>query len=131
MTRSAAEAFAAHVAAWNGRDRTAWMAIFAEDVTLDDPVGAPTKHGLGALATTWERSQRADRRWILVPHRVIDAGSEAAIDLRNEGHVDGQDVVVESIEIWRVRDDGLVTSVRTFFAVDPIVHDPYYYRQNT
>ena len=124
--RSAAAAFAAHVRAWNGRELDAWLAIFADDVELEDPVGGVPKQGRSALRTTWDRSQTADRRWELRPRRVVDCGAEAAVDLVNVGTLDGRTETVESIEIWRVDAAGLVVSVRTFFATDPTVHDPYY-----
>ena len=123
---SAAAAFAAHVRAWNERDLDAWLAIFADHVELEDPVGGVPKHGRSALMTTWERSQTEDRRWELRPRRVVDCGVEAAVDLVNHGTLGDRTEVVESIEIWRVDDAGLVVSVRTFFATDPAVHDPYY-----
>jgi steroid Delta-isomerase len=128
---AAADAFAAHCSAWNAGDRAAWLTLFADDVTLEDPVGAVAKVGLDALHTTWERSQRPDRQWRLVPRRVVDCGEEVAIDLVNVGRLDiggpdEREVTVESIEIWRVNPAGLVTSVRTFFAADPTVNDPYY-----
>ncbi len=46
--------------------------------------------------------------------------------MRNEGNLHGRSVVVESVEIWRVRGDGLVTSVRAFFEPDPAVQTGYF-----
>jgi hypothetical protein len=57
---------------------------------------------------------------------VIECASEVAVDLVNAGDVEGRSVVVESIEIWRVDENGSVVSIRSFFASDPEVHDPWY-----
>jgi predicted SnoaL-like aldol condensation-catalyzing enzyme len=93
---------------------------------MEDPVGGIPKRGREALATTWERSQTEDRRWTLHPQRVVEGGSEVAVVLSNRGELPDGDTEVTSIEIWRVDDAGKVTSIRTFFAPDPAVHDPYY-----
>ena len=45
----------------------------------------------------------------------MTGGSEAVVLMRNEGQVHGEHAVVESIEIWTVRADGKVVSVRAFF----------------
>ena len=111
---------------WNAQDRDQWFALFADDVTFDDPVGVPTTHGRAALETSWARSNRAERSWKLEPRRVISCGDEAAVDLLNHGTLDGKAVTVMSIEIWRVNDIGLVASVRVFFDPDPAIHDPFY-----
>lgn len=122
----AADAFAEHCRSWNAQDRDAWLSIFADEIVMEDPVGGVPKHGRSALDTTWDRSHRPGRRWELQPRRVIECGSEVAVDLVNAGVVDGQSVVVESIEIWRVDDHGRVVSVRSFFVSDRAVHDPWY-----
>lgn len=122
----ASDAFAEHCRAWNAGEREAWLAIFSDDIVMEDPVGGVPKTGRSALATTWDRSHRTGRRWELQPRRVIECASEVAVDLVNAGVVDGRSVVVESIEIWRVDETGAVVSIRSFFASDPEVHDPWY-----
>lgn len=126
---TAAEAVVEHVRSWNAGDREAWLAIFAEQVVMEDPVGAPPKVGRSALGTTWERSHRPGRSWRLEPRRVVGSDTEVAVDLVNRGSIDGCDVVIESIEVWRVDGSGLVVSVRSFFEPDPEVNDPWYLRE--
>lgn len=115
-----------HCRHWNARDQAAWSALFADDVTFDDPVGAPTKHGHDAVRQSWERSLTPGRSWHLVPTRIVVCGDEAAVLMRNEGDLDGRRVVVDSVEIWRVGADGRVTAVRSYFEADPAVNDPYF-----
>jgi SnoaL-like domain len=126
MARNAREAFEAHAFYWNNSDRRSWLGLFADDVTFDDPVGVPTKHGRAALETSWDRSNRPGRAWRLEPRRIMLCGSEAAIDLLNHGDLDGVQITVGSIEIWRVNAHGMVDAVRVYFEADPKVHDPYY-----
>jgi steroid Delta-isomerase len=126
MARNAREAFEAHAFFWNNGDRRSWIALFADDVTFDDPVGVPTKHGRAALETSWDRSNQPGRSWRLEPRRIMLCGNEAAVDLLNHGDLDGVQITVGSIEIWRVNARGLVDAVRVYFEADPRVHDPYY-----
>lgn len=124
-----------HCRHWNDRDQAAWTALFAEDVTFDDPVGAPTKHGAQAVRDSWERSLTPGRSWRLVPERIVVCADEAAVQMRNEGtfspepgsnETGDRHVVVHSIEIWTVGADGRVGAVRAYFEPDPAVNTDYF-----
>jgi len=123
QVRSAVEHHCQH---WNDRDQAAWEALFADDVTFDDPVGVPTKHGRAAVRASWERSLTPGREWRLVPTRIVVCADEAAVLMRNEGNLQGTRVDVESIEIWKVGDDGLVRAVRAYFETDAEVQSDYF-----
>ena len=115
-----------HCDYWNARDRANWSRLFADDVVFEDPVGAPPKLGREAIRDTWERSLTPGREWRLVPTRIMACGLEAAVLMRNEGNLHGQEVLVESFEVWRVGEDGLVRSIRAFFEPDPEVQSDYF-----
>jgi steroid Delta-isomerase len=115
-----------HCRFWNERDRASWEALFADDVTFDDPVGVPTKHGREAVRQSWERSLTSDRSWTLVPTRIVVCADEAAVLMRNEGDLAGEKVVIDSVEIWKVREDGLVQAVRAYFEPDPQHNSDYF-----
>ncbi|MCU1392259.1 MAG: hypothetical protein JWM34_687 [Ilumatobacteraceae bacterium] len=115
-----------HCRFWNDRNQAAWSALFADTVTFDDPVGVPTKHGLAAVRDSWERSLTPGRSWRLVPTRITVCADEAAVLMRNEGDIDGSQVIVDSIEIWKVRADGLVVAVRAYFEPDASVNSDYF-----
>lgn len=115
-----------HCQYWNERNQQAWEALFADDVTFDDPVGVPTKHGREAVRNSWERSLTPGREWRLVADRIVVCADEAAVLMRNEGNLHGQEVVVESIEIWKVGADGLVRAVRAYFEPDRSVQSDYF-----
>ncbi len=115
-----------HCALWNARRQSEWEGLFAADVTFDDPVGAPTKHGRDAVRASWERSLTPGREWRLVPTRIVVCGEEAAVVMRNEGTLHGRRVDVESVEIWKVDAAGLVTAVRAYFEPDPEVQSDYF-----
>ncbi len=126
MTAPARAAVQKHSEFWNARDQESWSAIFAADVVFEDPVGSAPKYGPDAVRKEWERSLTPGREWRLVPDRIVVCGDEAAVVMRNEGNLHGREVVVESLEVWKVDAEGLVISVRAFFEPDPTVQSEYF-----
>jgi hypothetical protein len=105
-----------HAANWNARDRAAWLALFDEEVTFEDPVGKAPKRGRVAAEGSWDNSFTEGRVWTLHPQRIIPGGaSEAAVQMLNRGNLHGDQVELEGIELYRVNELGLIVSVRAFF----------------
>lgn len=105
-----------HAANWNARDRAAWLALFDDSVTFEDPVGKAPKPGRTAAEGSWDNSFTEGRVWTLHPQRIIPGGAhEAAVLMRNLGDLHGEQVELEGIEIYRVNELGLIVSVRAFF----------------
>jgi hypothetical protein len=106
----------AHVEHWNAVDKKRWLAIFSDDVVYEDPPGTIAGRGRDVMSSyAWDRSFTDDKRWILEPVVLIACGNEAQVYMRNHGAVAGRPAWVDSIELWAVGDDGLVTSVRAFW----------------
>ena len=105
-----------HAANWNAQDRSAWLALFSDAVTFEDPVGKAPKLGRAAAEGSWDNSFTPGRVWTLHPQRIIPGGThEAAVEMLNRGDLHGDKVELRGIEIYRVDDDGLIVSVRAFF----------------
>jgi ketosteroid isomerase-like protein len=105
-----------HVAFWNAQDKERWLELFADDVTYEDPPGTVASRGRNVMSDyAWDGSFTDTKRWILEPLLVIACGHEAQVHMRNHGAVDGRPAWVDSIELWGVNDQGLVTSVRAFW----------------
>lgn len=122
----AVDAVVAHATRWNAMDRRAWLELFADEVTFEDPVGRTPKVGRAAAEGSWDNSFTPGRRWTLHPQRIIPGGThEAAVEMLNKGDLHGEKVELRGIEIYRVDDAGLIVSVRAFFeqptdfALDP------------
>lgn len=119
-----------HFSRWNAGDREAWIANFADDVVFHDPVSSPPKHGRAAAGKSWDNSFSNGQKWTLELTRIVVCGDEAAITLRNHGHVGGRDFTMEGIEIWKVDDTGRVCQVRAYFEPPADVElDPYFRRE--
>ncbi len=113
---TATNAVLSHCEYWNTRRRDEWMKLFSDAVVFEDPVGAPPKHGPEAIRNSWDRSLTPGREWTLHPLRIVGTAREVAVQMHNKGVLDGREVEVHGIEIWKVDDRGLVVSVRAFFA---------------
>ncbi|MFM8870450.1 MAG: nuclear transport factor 2 family protein [Actinomycetota bacterium] len=113
--RNATNAVLLHCQYWNSRQRADWMSLFAPDVVFEDPVGARPKTGEEAIRNTWDRSLTPGREWTLNPTRIVGTDAEVAVQMHNVGNIDGRQVEVHGIEVWKVNPSGLVVSVRAFF----------------
>jgi hypothetical protein len=115
-THPAVRAVQQHAANWNAQDRAAWLALFDDSVTFEDPVGKAPKVGRTAAEGSWDNSFTEGRVWTLHPQRIIHGGQfEAAVHMLNRGELHGEQVELEGIELYRVNDLGLIVSVRAFF----------------
>jgi steroid delta-isomerase len=115
-SEQARSAVLAHVAHWNAVDKDRWLALFADAVVYEDPPGTVASQGRQVMSDyAWDRSFTKDKQWVLEPLIVIACGHEAQVHMRNHGSVAGRPAWVDSIELWAVNDDGLVTSVRAFW----------------
>ena len=116
MEVSAREAVLNHCRLWNAAEKDAWLALFDDDVIYEDPPGTIAGRGRDVMSSyAWDRSFTDEKRWILEPVVLIACGNEAQVHMRNHGAVAGRPAWVDSIELWAVGDDGLVTSVRAFW----------------
>lgn len=115
MTSLVLIAVQSHVTLWNAMNRESWIQLFSPAMVFEDPVGTPEKVGLDAVNKTWDRSFKPGRRWTLHPEQIVAAGNEAAVVMRNEGDLSGEQVTVRSIEIFSVDESGFLIRVRSFF----------------
>jgi ketosteroid isomerase-like protein len=114
----------AHVRHWNAADKEAWLALFAEDVVYEDPPGVVASRGRQVMSDhAWDRSFTPTKRWLLEPVLVIACGHEAVVHMRNHGSVSGRPTCVESLEVYAVDADGVITSLRAFWQppTDPAI----------
>lgn len=124
----AVRAVTEHAARWNAQDRSAWLELFADDVTFEDPVGKAPKVGRAAAEGSWDNSFTEGRVWTLHPQRIIPGGpDEAAVLMHNHGVLHGREVQLEGIEIYRVNASGQIVSIRAFFTQPTDFElDPYF-----
>lgn len=99
-----------------GDDRATWLALFADDATVEDPVGSEVRRGTEAIGAFWDDTHAlSDRITLTLSDYVKVAGDEAAfaMDARMEssGDVNGMKI----IDVMTFDDDARITTMRAFW----------------
>ncbi len=120
-----------HFDAWNEGDRERWVANWNPEVVMQDPVGGPEKIGLKAVEQSWDRSFQEGHSWRLEPIFMSICEDQAAVHVRNHGEMDGKPIVLDSIEIYWIGENGKVSKVQTYFSPpDGQTLDPFFMKQD-
>lgn len=112
-----------HFNSWNSGNKEAWLDNWAEDVVMLDPVGVPEKHGKEALHQSWNLCFKEGDKWTLEPVFMQICADQAAVHVKSHGLVDGQEICVESIEIYWVNQSGKIAKVHSYFQAPDVVDD--------
>jgi hypothetical protein len=111
----------------HAKDKDAWVANFADDGGVQDPVGASPldpsgegHRGKDAIAAFWDK-QIAPNRVLFNIKDSYACGQECA----NAGSItivmeNGLVTVVNGVFLYRVNDDGRVVSLRAFWEFDKL-----------
>jgi steroid Delta-isomerase len=94
--------------------------LFAEDATVEDPVGSEPHRGRAAIRQFYQASAGAVR--LELEGRVRVAGYEAAAAMVAWPKVD-QSMRVETLDVMTFGEDGLVTSMRAYWSPDTIYRE--------
>lgn len=112
-------------------DKEGWLALMADDICIEDPIGeAPTNptgegvRGKEAVAAFFDQNI-APNQLDMRPQESYAAGLES-------GHVieitttfpDGGSATVRSVFTYRVDDDGLLTNLRGYWTLEDMTFAP-------
>jgi len=118
-------AFASMTAVTAG-DKEGWLALFAPDAVVEDPVGpsffdeeGKGHHGREGIGAFWDKTIANVERFEFAMHDSFAAGSECA----NVGTISaflpgGMRVDTEGVFVYNVGEDGLIRSVRAFWETE-------------
>jgi steroid delta-isomerase len=107
------------------KDKEGWLGLMAEDICVEDPIGlAPTNpdgkgvRGKAAMREFWETN--VDPNSILIEtHESFAAGDESAHRMTlTTSFPNGMKMIVNGIFTYRVDDEGKLTNLRGFWALD-------------
>jgi steroid delta-isomerase len=130
-THPARDATIRSMAAVEAGSRSGWLAQFAEDAVVEDPIGPSMfdpegagHHGPEAIAAFYDT--------VIGPNQVRFAIRESyacGSEVANVGTItttlgDGSRAVVEGVYTYRVDDDGRVVALRAFWEADAITFVP-------
>ncbi len=118
-------------AAVHAGDREAWLALFAADALVADPVGVSpldpegTGHrGPEARAAFWDRVIAPNPVRMDIHRSHAGGGQVANVMTITTTMEDGSRVVVDVVALYEVDQAGLVTSLRAFWEFDQLRFEP-------
>jgi steroid delta-isomerase len=99
-----------------------WLALFAEDAVVHDPVGPSGHdpegngfHGVAELSRFWD-IMIAPQDIIAIPHKRINSGpNTAAVFMSMTNKINGIKVYIEMIAVYVVNDAGKLTSLHAYW----------------
>lgn len=107
-----------YVALMNAGDAEGIAALYAEDATLEDPIGAPAQRGRAAILAWYRASAGKVRLELSGPIRV--AGGEAAFPMLGTLGAPASPAYLDIIDVMRFDGAGRIASMRAFWSGDAI-----------
>lgn len=103
-----------------------WLALFAEDAVVEDPVGPSMfdpegrgHHGHQGISAFWDKAIAQVERFVFAMHDSFAAGDECAnVGVITSFLPGAMRVDTEGVFVYRVDERGLLTSMRAFWEVD-------------
>jgi steroid delta-isomerase len=106
----------AYCAAFTAGDGAAYVALFAEDAWLEDPVGSPRIEGHEAIGGFFEQSSSmAESIELRLTGSVRVAAGEAAFPMQARPSIGGTTFGVDIIDVMTFDDAGRITTMRAFW----------------
>jgi steroid Delta-isomerase len=97
-------------------DRDGWLALFADDATLEDPVGSDPHRGREAIAGFWDASRQATGNITL---RMVQGpnvtAAQCAFAMEAHAQIGDATMIVPTIDVMTFDADARITSQRAFW----------------
>jgi steroid delta-isomerase len=106
----------AYVDTFKAHDKDRWLALFADDATQEDPLGAPVNTGPEAIGVFWDNTHALGDLSMEQLDEPIILGHEALMFLRvTIGHGAERMAVPRIVDHIRFTEDGRIQSLRAFW----------------
>ncbi|AQA21716.1 snoaL-like domain protein [Rhodococcus sp. MTM3W5.2] len=109
----------------SGRRKEEWLALFAEDGWVEDPVGpsgfdpeGKGHHGREAIARFYDMTIANTESLVFDIRDTLQCGDEMVYIGSIRSVVAGNQIDAEGVFIYRVNDEGKLQSIRAFWEVD-------------
>ena len=104
-----------YLAAYTAGHREAWLDLFAEDATMEDPVGSPIRHGREEIGAFFDQGRAsADSVELRPVGPVIVIGDQASFLFEVRPVLGGAELVMPAIDVMTFDEDARITSQRAF-----------------
>lgn len=118
-------AVGSYITHFQSRSREGWLALFAEDATVIDPVPAAPAVGREAIGAFWDGMAAMAERFAIVERSLHVCGDQAALVYTLvAGPAAGGGVAFDGVEIFTVDGDGRITSAVAYWdpsEIHPVV----------
>lgn len=111
---------AEYLRAGREQDREAWLGLFAEDATLEDPVGTDVVRGRTELEAFWDRTLGRTDEFDNALRELRIGGDSAAFLFDLFITWKGTRYVVSPIDVQTYDADGRITSMRAYWSTDDL-----------
>ena len=115
MTRTAKDLGEISLRLTKEKDPEGWLALFAPDATLEDPVGGPVHRGVEAIAAFHKNTISKMTAFDYRIERSYLAGSEAAMVVTFHIEIGGGRLDMDVVNIYTATRDGQLQSLRSFW----------------
>lgn len=106
-----------YVAGFAAGDPDTIIALFADDATVEDPVGTPIKRGRAEISDFYTGSMATGAKLELLGEPRC-AGDTVAFPFAVKLEWGGQKSVIEVIDTFRLDDDGKIVEMRAFWGAE-------------
>jgi steroid Delta-isomerase len=107
------------------RDKDAWLAVFAEDAIVEDPIGPSVfspdgsgHRGREAIAAFWDKAIAPTESIEFVFGDSFACGNEVAFTGLIRTRIGGQVIDAEGVFTYRVDAEGKIAALRAFWETD-------------
>jgi len=105
-----------YIAHMSAGDKEAWLDLFADGATVEDPVGTPPHVGREAIAAFWDLVRSlSDSLTVDRTGPIRCAGAEAAFPMQAHTDLGGTSMVVDIIDVFTFDDDHKIVGMRAFW----------------
>jgi len=106
-----------YIDAFNRADPEAISNLYAEDATVEDPVGKPPMSGKDAITKFYKMAVQTGAKLALAAPIRASQGREAAMAFDVQLNMPQGPATIRVIDVMAFNDDGKVTSMRAFWGI--------------
>ncbi len=113
-----------YTSCFSAADKVAFLANFADDAWIEDPVGTPRREGKASIGEFWDQTQgMADSVELVRTGPVRVAAGEAAFPMQARPSIGGTRFCIDIIDVMTFDDAGTISTMRAFW--DPAEMRPF------
>ena len=114
-------AMQAYIDLFNQGDHAGIAALYADDATVEDPVGSPLKNGKAEVAAFYQMAVKTGAKLKLAAPIRASHGNSAAMAFDVQLNMPVGEAIIQVIDVMTFADDGRFSSMRAFWGKSDMV----------